>query len=69
MYYIQVIAAKVILLSDKRDEQGNKDNKRFRQIRDKFLANSKYSIISKALSILTYSKSITINHSNASSIL
>jgi hypothetical protein len=65
---MRVITIKVILLLEEREDQGNKDNKRFKQTRDDFLADSIYSMISKALSILAYSKSIAMNHSNTGSI-
>ena len=63
-----MIAVEVILLSEKREDQGDKDNKCFKQTRNNFLVDSMYSVISKALSILAYSKSIAMNHSNARSI-
>jgi hypothetical protein len=65
VYYIQVIVAEIILPSEEREAQDNKDNKRFKQTRDNFLADGTYSIMSKALSILAYGKSIAISHSNA----
>jgi hypothetical protein len=68
VYCMRVIAAEVILPSEEREDQGDKDDERFKRTRDDFLADSTYSVISKALSILAYSKSIAINHSNASSI-
>lgn len=69
MYYVRVIATEVILLSNERDEQSDEDDERFRQIRDKFLADGRYSVISKALSMLAYGKSIAMDYSNAGSIL
>ena len=64
VYCIRVIAAEIILPSEEREDQDDEDDKRFKQTRDNFLADSTYSIISKALSILTYRKSIAINYSN-----
>jgi hypothetical protein len=68
VYYMRVIAIEVILLSEEREDQGDEDDERFKQVRDGFLADSTYSVISKALSILAYRKSIAINHSNTGSI-
>jgi hypothetical protein len=68
VYCMRVIAVKVILPSEEREDQSDKDDKRFKRTRDDFLADSTYSVISKALSILAYSKSIAINHSNTGSI-
>jgi hypothetical protein len=63
-----VIIAEIILPLEEREDQDNKDNKQFKQIRDNFLADDTYSMISKALSILAYGKSIAINHSNTRSV-
>jgi hypothetical protein len=68
VYYIRVIAAEIILLSEEKEDQDDKDDERFKQTRNNFLANSTYSVISKALSILVYGKSIAMNHSNAGSV-
>jgi hypothetical protein len=68
VYCMRVIAVEVILPSEEREDQGDEDDKRFKRTRDDFLADSTYSVMSKALSILAYSKSIAMNHSNTSSI-
>ncbi|TLD04190.1 hypothetical protein E2P81_ATG10544, partial [Venturia nashicola] len=68
IYCIRVIAVEVILPSEEREDQDDEDDKRFRQTRDRFLADGTYSVMSKALSILAYGKSIAMNHSNAGSI-
>jgi hypothetical protein len=68
VYYMRVIAVEVILLSEEREDQGNEDDERFKRTRDDFLADGTYSVISKALSMLAYGKSIAMNHSNAGSI-
>ena len=68
VYYIRVIAAEIILPSEEREDQDDEDDERFKQIRDNFLADGTYSVISKALSILAYGKSIAMNHSNAGSV-
>jgi hypothetical protein len=68
VYCIRVIAVEVILPSEERDDQSNADDERFRRTRDEYLADGTYSVMSKALSILAYGKSIAIDHSNAGSI-
>jgi hypothetical protein len=65
---VRVIAIKVILPSEESEDQGDEDDERFKRTRNDFLADGTYSVMSKALSILTYSKSIAMNHSNAGSI-
>ena len=68
VYCMRVLAVEVILPSGERDDQDDEDDERFKRIRDSFLADSTYSMMSKALSILAYGKSIAMNHSNAGSI-
>jgi hypothetical protein len=68
VYCIQAIVAEIILLLEEREDQDDEDDERFKQTRDNFLADGTYSVISKALSILAYGKSTTINHSNARSV-
>jgi hypothetical protein len=68
VYCVRVIAVEVILPSEEREDQGDEDDERFKWTRDDFLADGTYSVMSKALSILAYSKSIAMNHSNAGSI-
>lgn len=68
VYCIRVIAAEIILPSEEREDQDDEDDERFKQIRDNFLADGTYSVMSKALSILAYGKSIAMNHSNAGSV-
>jgi hypothetical protein len=65
---MRVIAVEVILPLEEREDQGDEDDERFKRTREDFLADSTYSVISKALSILAYGKSIAMNHSNAGSI-
>jgi hypothetical protein len=65
LYCICVIAVEAILPSDKREVQNDSDDKCFKQLRDMFLADSMYSVISKLLSLLAYSKHVAINHNNA----
>lgn len=68
VYCMRVIAVEVILPSEEREDQDDVDDERFRRTRDDFLADGTYSVMSKALSILAYGKSIAMNHSNAGSI-
>ena len=68
VYCIRVIAAEIILPSEEREDQNDEDDERFKQTRDNFLADGTYSVISKALSILAYGKSIAMNYSNAGSV-
>ena len=68
VYCIRVIAVEIILPSEEREDQDDEDDERFKQTRDNFLADGTYSVMSKALSILAYGKSIAMNHSNAGSV-
>jgi hypothetical protein len=68
VYCMRVIAVEVILPSEEREDQGDEDDERFKRTRDDFLADGTYSVMSKALSMLAYGKSIAMNHSNAGSI-
>ena len=68
VYCIRVIAAEIILPSEEREDQDDEDDERFKQARDNFLADGTYNVMSKALSILAYGKSIAMNHSNAGSV-
>ena len=68
VYCVRVIAVEVILPLEEREDQDDADDERFKQVRDSFLADGTYSVMSKALSILAYRKSIAMNHSNAGSI-
>jgi hypothetical protein len=68
VYCIRVIVVEIVLLSEEREDQDDEDDKQFKQTRDNFLADGTYSVISKALSILAYGKSIAMNHSNTGSV-
>jgi hypothetical protein len=65
VYCIQVIAVEIVLLLEEREDQDDEDDEQFKQTRDNFLADGTYSMMSKALSILAYGKSIAMNYSNA----
>ncbi|KAL1581812.1 hypothetical protein WHR41_09647 [Cladosporium halotolerans] len=64
VYCARVIAVEVILPSGEREDQGDEDDERFKQERDKYL----YSVMSKALSMLAYGKSIAMKNGNAGAI-
>lgn len=68
VYYARVLAIEVLLLSVQRNEQGEAERKRFFYKRRHFLANGLYSLISTIISLLVYSKSITLNTSNIDSV-
>jgi lipopolysaccharide/colanic/teichoic acid biosynthesis glycosyltransferase len=68
VYCMRVIAVEVILPLEEREDQGDEDDEHSKRMRDDFLADGTYSVMSKALSMLAYSKSIAMNHSNAGSI-
>lgn len=68
VYCIRVIAVQVILPSGERDDQRYEDDDRFKRTRDEFLADGTYSVMSRALSILAYGKSIAPSHSNDGAI-
>jgi hypothetical protein len=66
VYYMRVLSVEKLLLSACCDKQTNKDCKRFLEHREKYLLDSLYSLISKALSLLAYSKYVALAASNLS---
>jgi hypothetical protein len=64
-YYMRVLSVEKLLPSARRKEQTNKDWQRFLQHRERYLANSSYSPISKVLSLLAYSKHVALAASNS----
>lgn len=64
VYCMRVLSVEKLLLSACCNKQTNKDCKRFLEHREKYLANSLYSLISKALSLLAYSKYVVLAASN-----
>jgi len=68
VYCVQVLAVEIILLSTEREDQNKEDDKHFRQVQGEYLADSLYSVISKMLSMLAYSKHLAMNHSNAGAV-
>ncbi|TKA62306.1 hypothetical protein B0A55_12932, partial [Friedmanniomyces simplex] len=68
VYCTRVLAIEVILPSDQRQEQNDEDDKRFRQVRDEYLADGTYSVVSKMISLLAYGKTIALSHNNTGSV-
>ena len=68
VYYIRVLSVEKLLLSTCYNKQTNKNYKYFLEYREKYLANSLYSLISKVLSLLAYSKYIMLAASNLGNI-
>ncbi|KAK5162702.1 uncharacterized protein LTR77_011237 [Saxophila tyrrhenica] len=68
VYCTRVVGVEVILPVNEREEQGDEDDKRFRQVRDEYLADGTYSVMSKMLSLLAYGKSVAMSHNNAGMI-
>lgn len=64
-YCMRALSVEKLLLSACRKEQTNKDQQRFLQHRERYLANSLYSLISKVLSLLAYSKHVALAASNS----
>lgn len=61
---MRVLSVEKLLLSACCNKQTNKNYKRFLEHREKYLANSLYSLISKVLSLLAYSKYVALAASN-----
>ncbi|TKA75572.1 hypothetical protein B0A55_07939 [Friedmanniomyces simplex] len=68
VYCTRVLAVEVILPSEHWEEQEEEDDRRFRQMRDEYLADGTYSVFSKMLSLLAYGKSIALDHNNAGAV-
>jgi len=68
VYYVRVLAVEVLLPSAERDSQDGHSKKRFLKKRRQFLADSLYSAMGKLLSLLVYSKSLIMSHSNAGAV-
>ena len=64
VYCMRVLSVEKLLPSVCRDEQTDEDRERFLQQREKYLADSSYSLISKALSLLAYSKYVAMTAGN-----
>jgi hypothetical protein len=64
VYYMQVLGLEKLLLAAQRNKQTNEDRELFLQKRRQYLANSLYSLISKAISLLAYRKFVALTASN-----
>ncbi|KAI7286249.1 hypothetical protein KC352_g4971 [Hortaea werneckii] len=59
------MGVEIILPARERDEQGEADDRRYRQIREDYLADRSFRVMSKMLSLWAYGKSIALSHNNA----
>jgi hypothetical protein len=64
VYCMRVLGLEKLLLAAQRDEQTNEDRELFLQKRRQYLANSLYSLISEAISLLAYRKFVALTASN-----
>ena len=64
VYYMQVLALEKLLLGGQRDTQTEEDYNSFLATQHKQLADSTFSLISKMISMLAYSKHIRLTASN-----
>ena len=69
VYCVRAISIEAILPSAEREQQDEEDDKRFIDIRERYLADGGYSPMSKMISLLAYGKMIARNHGNAGSVL
>ncbi|KAK3615722.1 hypothetical protein LTR22_027326 [Elasticomyces elasticus] len=60
-YCMRALAVEIVLPSAERDQQGHEDDKTFRKMRDEYLADGSYSVMSKMLSLLAYGKSVALS--------
>jgi hypothetical protein len=63
-----VLRVEKLLPAAERDKQTEDKQDRFLDMRTKYLANSLYSLISKIISLLAYSKHAALNKGNASNV-
>ena len=68
VYCTRVLAVEIILPGEQRDAQGHEDDRRFRTLREEYLADGSYSVMSKMISILAYGKKIALSHGNAGAV-
>ena len=66
VYCVCVLRVKKLLPAAGRNKQTEDKRNRFLDMRKKYLANSLYSLISKIISLLVYSKHAALNKGNAS---
>jgi hypothetical protein len=68
VYCVRVLAVEIILPSAERAQQSHDDDKKFRTLRDEYLSDGSFSVMSKMLSLLAYGKNLALNHGNAGSV-
>jgi hypothetical protein len=68
VYCTRVLFTRALLPAAQRKEQTEKDCNYFLEIRKQYLANRLYSLISKIISLLAYSKYIKLNAGNLGNI-
>jgi hypothetical protein len=64
VYYVRVLIVEKLLSTTQRNKQTGKNCNCFLAKRQKFLANRLYSLISKIISLLIYSKLVALAASN-----
>jgi hypothetical protein len=65
VYCVQVLRVKKLLPAAGRNKQTEDDCNRFLDMRKKYLADGSYSLMSKIISLLAYSKHAALNKGNA----
>jgi hypothetical protein len=65
VYCVRVLSVEKLLPSACRNKQTNKDQQQFLTARKQYLANSSYSLISKTINMLAYSKHVALAAGNA----
>jgi hypothetical protein len=65
VYCIRVLFTEALLPAAQREEQTDDNRNRFLKMRRQYLADRSYSLISKMLSLLAYSKYIRLNAGNS----
>lgn len=68
VYCVRVLAVEIILPSIEREDQNEEDYRHFRQVRGEHFADGSYSVMSKMLSMLAYSKHLAMNHGNSGAV-
>ena len=64
VYYMQVVAAKALLLGLQRSTQTKQDCNCFVEMRQRYMADGLFSLMSEMISMLAYSKHIGLNAGN-----
>jgi hypothetical protein len=66
VYGVRVLGIKKLLLVDRRDKQTKADREYFIKIRESYLADRLFSLISEIINLLAISKYIRLNIGNSS---